>query len=676
MPSPEPPLNTTRIMKVLEPEGGFYVVVVRVDPSVAARFPDKPFNLPIEDKKLGLNLAKRESELYAGYALVSIEPAENGGKDQFWYFQKLDGPVWGTVAKSRENLTPQKFRSSVVTTTTEQEVDPDTTPTTLSGDLVLSQVERTPNTGKSVRKEVTETINENASPLVGEEYGDIVTKSVSESLVSEGTAADTGIDVISSVVEPLGNGKAVKQTKRAKSPGWPDPLDKEVTKENGNSPPASYTRDITRTRTSRKIAPSAIPDAPALTGNQVGKAYKKETQDRAEEVITTQTLTLNTSAIDEAFEQKPFVTIRSRMTPGTSAVLPSTGNGSAKLVYEAPDGSKIYENTAEIATARPGPAGVEKDVKPYGTFTTAKSYSLGNAVSTPTGSSNVVFNDGAVLIYELGEITFSPTYQDIGVEIEKQAGFTRTTRSRYSGSNAVGTALGSASISYTDGVSVVFEVKEITLQASGSSFDGGKQSSRLYTKSVTTTYGTSSVGSGENYDSDVVITDGTTTIYRVNSTTVTAKAPLIYDSVVRDNIPSRLISIDLIPIARRDDRSQISVFVNIEEGYTGAFPARVTEFYTEDPQAVAGFVPITMKPTAISYQGILFNLSIGETLHSAFTLRENIGTSDPDYLPQTLTKVVPATEPVQVPSGYQPFAVSLEPFESGFLVKKIEIKYR
>lgn len=512
------------------------------------------------------------------------------------------------------------------------------------------------------------------SDLTGEEYGDLVTKSVTEGLVLDGTAADTGMDVISSVVDPLGNGKSVRQTKRVKGGTWPDPVDEEVSKENGNNPPARYTKDLTRTKTTRKIAASAIPLTPLLSGDQVGKAYKRETPDRAEEITTTQTLTLNTSAVDEAREQKPYVSIVSRMTPGTTSVLPTTGNGSSKLVYEGPT-SNIYENTAEVATARPGPAGQEKDVKPYGTFTTAKSYSLGNAVGTPTGSSSVVFNDGAVLIYELGEITFSPNYREIGSEVDKQTGFTRTTNSRYSGSNVV-SGLGSASISYTDGVNVVYEVKEIVLSASPVSFDGGKQSSRLYTKSVTTKYSTSSIGTGENYESDVVATDGTTTVYRVNSTAVTSKSPLIYDSVVRDSIPSRLVSIDLIPIARRDKRSQISVFVNIEEGYTGAFPARVTEFYTEDPSAVSGFLPLTMKPTAISYQGILFNLSIGETLHTAFTLTENIGTSDPDYLPQTLTRVVPATTPVEIPSGYQPFAVDLQPFESGFLVKKIEIKYR
>ena len=586
-------------------------------------------------------------------------------------------------SKGQGSLKPAKYKRFVTEKTTrtlhplEGETIPSgdllPTPPALSGDQTSIVFQK--RNDEQFFKVVTDETLTGASALAGEEYGDIVTKSVSENVVTEGTAADTGIDVISSVVDPLGDGDAIKQTKRVKGGAWPNPVDQAVSKENGNNPPARYTRDITRTTTTRKIAPGSIPSTPTLAGNEVARSYKKETPDRAEEAVVTQTFTLNTSSIDESLDQKPFVIVRSRMTPGTSPVLPTTGNGSSRLVYEAPDGSKIYENTAETATARPGPAGQEKEVKPFGTFTTAKSYSLTNSVSTPTGSSNVIYNDGAVLIYELGEITFSPTYREIGSEVEKQVGFTRTTTSRYSGNNSV-SGLGSASISYTDGVNVVYEVKEITLAASGTSFDGGKQSSRLYTKSITTQYSTSSVGSGENYESDVVVTDGAVTVYRVNSTTVTAKAPLIYDSVVRDSIPSRLVSIDLIPIARRDDKSQVSVFVNIEEGYTGAFPARVTEYYTEDPQAVAGFVPITMKPTAISYQGILFNLSIGETLHSAFTLTENIGTSDPDFMPQTLIKAVPATEPTIIPSGYQPFAVSLEPFESGFLVKKIEIKYR
>lgn len=687
MPSPEPPLNTTRIMKVLEPEGGYYVVVVRVDPSVAARFPDKPFNLPIEDEKLGLKLAKRESELYAGYALVSIEPAENGGKDQFWYFQKLDGPVWDTVAKSRENLTPQKFRSSVVTTTTEQEVNPDTAPTALSGDLVLSQVERTPNTGKSVRKEVTETINENASPLVGEEYGDIITKSVSESLVSEGTAADTGIDVVSSAVEPLGNGKAVKQTKRAKSPGWPDPLDKEVSKENGNSPPARYTRDITRTRTSRKIAPSAIPDTPALSGNQVGKAYKKETPDRAEEVITTQTLTLNTSAIDEALEQKPFVTIRSRMTPGTAPVLPTVGNGSSRLVYEGPNGQMIYENTAEIATARETAAGQEKDEKPYLRLTTNKRYSINPTVSTATGSSNVVFNDGNTLVYEVSEIAAEAKPYSVLAGKDAKLGY-RIEETEVFGTDAsLITKTGNVSVAYDDGSTRVYKKTEVRGYLNNVEFDSEVKNTKLFKETTHTSFKTSAVGDdSKDWGGTMVYSDGDFEVFRIDEVSIAAKTPITYYTAINAQMPSVLKSLLLEPIEMLPNsggavRDKVCVRAIIEEGYSGLFKAKIIEEYTENSSLAESFVPVIFKPTAINYDGLNYGVSIGETLHDQIVFEDAIGTSDPDYAPlQELSltfRTFAATEGyTTIPSGYQNHAIQVEPYKNGYLVKRIYIQYK
>lgn len=281
---PDPPFLTPRIMKVLEPSAGQYEVVVKMDPSLASKFPDKPFGTAIST----IGLAVKDSDKYPGYTLVSIEPADKGGKDHLWVFQKLDGPEWTTTSNSKDNLTPAKFRSQTVVVKTEQEVAPDTIPTTLAGNLVSSVVTQTPNTGKAVLTEITETIDENAAALVGEEYGDIVTKSVSEDIVTEGTAADTGIDVISSVVEPLGNGKAVKQTKRAKAPGWPDPVQVESSREAGNLIPAKFRSSVTTSKTTKKIA--AIPGTITLGTNETAKVYKKETPDRVEETTVTEVL--------------------------------------------------------------------------------------------------------------------------------------------------------------------------------------------------------------------------------------------------------------------------------------------------------------------------------------------------------------------------------------------------
>jgi hypothetical protein len=168
--------------------------------------------------------------------------------------------------------------------------------------------------------------------------------------------------------------------------------------------PARYRKDLTRKKTTKKIAVADIPTDPTLSGNQVGKAYAKESPDRAEETITEETLTLDTTALDEAVEQKPFVKITSRMTPGPTSVIPATGNGSSKLVYNGPT-QKIYENTAEVAAVRSGPAGTDKEVKPFVSITTAKRYSETPDIATPTGSAQVIFNDGNVQAYEVSEPT-------------------------------------------------------------------------------------------------------------------------------------------------------------------------------------------------------------------------------------------------------------------------------
>ena len=287
---PDPPFLTPRIMKVLEPSTGQYEVVVQMNPSLASKFPDKPFGTAIS----AIGLAVKDSDKYPGYTLVSIEPADKGGKDHLWVFQKLDGPEWTTTSNSKESLTPAKFKGQTVVVKTEREVDPDTQPTALTGDLVSSVVTQTQNTGKAVLIDITETITENVIPLAGEEYGDIVTKSVSETLVPDGTPADSGFNVISSVVEPIGNGKSVKQTKTAKG-GWSDPVENESSKEVPDLVPAKHRKSVTRGKKTRKV--SDIPDAITLGSGETARTYKRETPDRVEETVVTEVLDNNGSPL-------------------------------------------------------------------------------------------------------------------------------------------------------------------------------------------------------------------------------------------------------------------------------------------------------------------------------------------------------------------------------------------
>ena len=204
----DPPFSTPRIMKVLDPGTGYYEVIVRMDPTAASKFPDEPFGTGIDQ----IGLAQKDASKYVGYTLVSIEPADKGAKDHYWIFQKLDGPEFTTISKSKESLTPAKYRSQTVIVKTEQEVDSATQPSTLTGELMSSVVAQIPNTGKALLSETTEVIG-SGGPLFGlERNKDGSLSQVSEMLVEDGAATDSGPFVIKSDVTPIGNGKSIKVT--------------------------------------------------------------------------------------------------------------------------------------------------------------------------------------------------------------------------------------------------------------------------------------------------------------------------------------------------------------------------------------------------------------------------------------------------------------------------------
>jgi hypothetical protein len=118
------------------------------------------------------------------------------------------------------------------------------------------------------------------------------------------------------------------------------------------------------------------------------------------------------------------------------------------------------------------------------------------------------------------------------------------------------------------------------------------------------------------------------------------------------------------------------VNVTIEEGYVGSFPGRITEFFTKDPNAADGFEAQQMRPKSIAYSGHNFSISIPPTLHNAFEFEESTGTEDPIWEYETYRYNVNATEPTSVPTGFVPYALDVQPFKDGYIIRKIEIKYK
>lgn len=211
---PEPPPNVPRIVDVQNPATGHHVVMVRMPTNLANKFPDKPWGTSIAD----IGLSKKDSDQYAGYTLVDIEPLK-GSPDLYWIFQKLDGPVWTTKSKGQDSLVPAKYRRLVTTTRSKQEVDPATNPSDIVSPLIQSIVQQEDNTGKAVKVNVEETIDVNGDPLVGQLTDTWGVNTTTGGLVIEGSAVDSGFGVKSSRVVPLGDGKSIKETENYPADG-------------------------------------------------------------------------------------------------------------------------------------------------------------------------------------------------------------------------------------------------------------------------------------------------------------------------------------------------------------------------------------------------------------------------------------------------------------------------
>lgn len=703
----------------------------------------------------------------------------------------VDGfPVSQLKSIGIESLVPEQFKRYVTTKVTIERlllsaanVDDIPEPATPSG--LVSKIEHEKIDDQSyARKTTTQLIDTNATPMQGEEYGQIVTLTTYHSLVPAGTLATTGYNVISSEVTPNGDGTATKITKMVKG-SWPNPVEKETSRDGTNDPPARYRKYLERTRETRKIPTNQIPSVIGLSGDQVAKTYKRETPDRAEETVVTEKLELKLSSSDESIEQKPFVTLRQTMTPGNVPVLPATGEGSSRLVYDG--AKKIYENVKQIATpragnagsekeqkayvsitrdkrystfnniatssgsaqivfndgnvqvyeiteersqARTGSAGQERDVRPYVSLLTDKSYTTSGTVSGATGTSRVVYNDGTLQIYEVGNVRATPRYDRSGQEIERKPYVEITTNKRFAPSPTVSATTGSSNvvyndgqvqvyevsenssrpvlgnageerrgqpwgyiasaISYTtsgtvggpgsskiiynDGQSIVYEVSRETAQITSGGFVSQRNKTPLYTEEVTTTYGRSATVSGDMSRSRVIYNDGQVQVYENEAISVTAGQTRTYQTVARFAVPAVLKQIQQITFPKRDGTTEIHFVPVIEEGFEGYFNATVIEKFTVG-NATATKPIKYFKPAPVSIITPYGSLRVSPTLHSDLSFNLTTGTIDPvyEYIIQRIN--IPQTDPPQWKgAGEILVGFQSDPFKNGFITREIYVK--
>ena len=553
----------------------------------------------------------------------------------------------------------------------------------------------------------------------------------SQQVVPTPTQSAIEADTLSSY-QPIDEAKSLKRTKKPRKKktdgtyedGYPQQQVKAIGSE--NPPPQRYRRQsISNETATTETLPSAnvndIPDTAYLSGNQTKIVHQKLNDDQYRKTVTEQTLTLNTSSVDESVERKPFVSIKSTMTPGSSISLAATGNASSRLVYENGD-TKIYENVAEVATARPGPAGTEKDEKPFVRLTSNKKYSTSSDVATATGSSNVVFNDGSVQVYEVSEVTATAKTGLKGVETDAQQWGAIKSTTNYTTSSSPPEG-GSVNIIYNDGAVTVYEVTETVPSVAGSSKDveprewgsitwegtfgtetsgekstqvwsngvkqvyknetskltikaGGfvskKEANPLFTEITTSSFSTSPNVSGVG-DSSAVFSIGDKVVYENRAVEVVSETTRQYGTVVRFSVPATLTGIERSDFPRRDGTLEIHYRAIIEEGTDGYMPAKVIEKFEKSPSGPTK--PIrSFKPAPVSFTTPYGSLSVGATLHGDLSFWITTGTTDPiyEYIHQQVT--IPATDPPTA-KGFGDILVSYtsEPFKDGFITREVYV---
>ena len=646
---------------------------------------------------------------------ITLKRSTSGALTDDWQLQQ-------EKAKGQDSLVPAKFKRQVITESKIETIDlaaanvddiPE--PDELTGDIVATSTRKV-NDYRYESKVTSEVIAENLEPLEGEQYGKIVTVSTSESLVEDGTLAETGIDVISSTVSPLGNGKSIKVDEIAKG-GWPDPLDVQVTAPVQLPPSDLFVDQLKRRTVTRKV--SSIPDAITLTGDEVGKEYRKETPDRVEESVTSQTFQIRVGELAESIDRKIYLETTSTTNVSETSELPESGSGSSRLVYRAGE-QLIFENSRQTTLGIATFKGTDTKSQEWGAVVETSNYGL--TATTPAGGSSVlVHNDGQSIVYEnvavavsvsgstlsqspqeWGSIQQSGTYStspESGAGVTSRQvwsdGVTKVFLNEvnsvsiggstndidpqnwgslaWSGSYSTGSSGTRSRQVWSDGSTQVYLNESPDLNVSGDNFTSAKEIGPLLTETQTTHFSLSPSADSPNSRSDMVFSIGDNRVYRNTTISIEPEPVRTYGGVIQFSVPSVLLGINQLVFPRKDGRTEFYYEPQIEEGFSGAFPCEIKEWFTLTPEPPTLTEFNKFAPRPVSFTTPYGSLKIPPTLHEDLSFDISTGTVDPVYEYITVRVNIPPTNVTHWRGQTVIAAYDTTPYKNGFIVKEYKI---
>jgi len=137
-----------------------------------------------------------------------------------------------------------------------------------------------------------------------------------------------------------------------------------------------------------------------------------------------------------------------------------------------------------------------------------------------------------------------------------------------------------------------------------------------------------------------------------------------WTEVINYEWPPVLIALDFVTWTRKDSRTVIQPIVRYKQGFTGPQSVQVRQWWQKNQPPV--IVPVSMISEGIQFWCPLYNISIPPCLHSTVALQCNIGSSDPDWAPQSFVQTFPATNVIDWPESV--VWTESKPYLGGYLI--------
>ena len=292
------------------------------------------------------------------------------------------------------------------------------------------------------------------------------------------------------------------------------------------------------------------------------------------------------------------------------------------------------------------------------------------------GSSNAIWTDGKTTIYEVNEVTPTPkTKTKPGDEREnKLFGITKTTKSYATTPDLAATEIGFSNVVWTDGATTIYEKNVNTLVSvntqqytSSYSKDDSAAIERINTK-----YSKKAEDSRENqYVSKLVFAAGKDTVYEIQETKVEPNNKE-WEELVNYEWPSVLTNFWVETIESKTTDGLYYYFPRMlfKQGFTGPQKATVKQWWQRNKPTITA--PVIMVPSGTTFRSTFYDFTLPPCLHPQLTLGGQIGSKNPLYKFGMDRMVLPATNFIDWPKEVSWTETKL--YKGGFLCTQTTIK--